>query len=177
MCERPFKVTTTSRRLTEEGSTNTKGKENCCRKTAKYTAEGQEAQVQGFRWRRWRTSKRAWNLFTPTIPVLPLHQGPAASSKGPAASAISGEDSEYSDEYSAQSQDSGRTVRNPDLYVLTNDEHWAMTPEKHEYAAAARTFCVTTENMEINRTYAIWPLGRVYNDHCTSMKWSTTSAI
>ena len=60
----------------------------------------------------------------PTVPVLPLHQGPAASSQGPAASAISeDEDSEYSDEYSAQSQDSGRTVFYPDLYVLTNDEH------------------------------------------------------
>ena len=47
----------------------------------------------------------------PVIPVLPLHPGPAASSQGPAASAISGdEDSEYSDDYSAQSQDSGRTV-------------------------------------------------------------------
>ena len=53
-----------------------------------------------------------------TIPVLPLHQGPAASSQGPVASANSGdEDSEKSDEYSAQSQDSGRTVPDPDLYV------------------------------------------------------------
>ena len=36
----------------------------------------------------------------------------------------------------------------PDLYVLTNDEHWAMTPETHKYAAAAAgSFCfVTTEN-------------------------------
>ena len=55
--------------------------------------------------------------------VLPLHpepaassQGPAASSQGPAASAISGDrDSEYSDEKSAQSRDSGRTVLYPNL--------------------------------------------------------------
>ena len=84
----------------------------------------------------------------PTAPVLPLHQGSAASSQGPAASAVSGdEDSEYSDECSAQSQDSGRTVLCPDLYVTTNDEHWTMTPETHKYAAAAGSFCiVTTEN-------------------------------
>ena len=76
----------------------------------------------------------------PTAPVLPCSHGPAASS-------ISGdEDSEYSDEYSAQSQDSGRTVLYPDLYVLTDDEHWTMTPETHKYAAAAGSFCfVTTE--------------------------------
>ena len=83
-----------------------------------------------------------------TVPVLPLQQGPAASSQGPAASANSGdEDSEYSDEYSAQSHDSGRTVPYPDLYVLNNDEHWTMTPETHKYAAAAGSFCfITTEN-------------------------------
>ena len=46
----------------------------------------------------------------PTVPVLPYSQRPAAS-------AISGdEDSEYSDEYGAQSQDSGRTVLYPDLF-------------------------------------------------------------
>ena len=54
------------------------------------------------------------------------------------------EDSEYSDEYSARSQDSGRTVFHPDLYVLTNDEHWT-----HKYAAAVGSFCfVTAENGE-----------------------------
>ena len=84
----------------------------------------------------------------PTVPVLSLHQGPTASSQGPASSAISGdEDSEYSDEYSAQSQDSGRTVLFPDLYVLTNYEHWTMTPETHKYATAAGSFrFVTTDN-------------------------------
>ena len=86
----------------------------------------------------------------PMKPVLPLHQGPAASSQGPAASANSeDEDSEYSDDYSARSQDSGRTVLYPDLYVLTNDEHWTVTPETHKYASAAGSFCfVTTENGE-----------------------------
>ena len=87
--------------------------------------------------------------------VLLFRQGPEASSQGPgaslqgrAASANSGdEDSEYSDEYNAQSQDSGTTLLDPDLYVLINDEHWKMTPETHKNAAAARSFCfVTTEN-------------------------------
>ena len=37
----------------------------------------------------------------------------------------------------------------PDLYVLTNDEHWTVTLETHKYAAAARSFCfVTTEKGE-----------------------------
>ena len=64
------------------------------------------------------------------------------------ASAYSGdEDSEYSDEYSAQSEDSGRTIRYPDFYVLANDEHWTMTPETHKYLAAAGSLCfVTAEN-------------------------------
>ena len=66
----------------------------------------------------------------PIIPVRPLHQGPAASANS------EDEDSEYSDEYSARSQDSGRTVL-----------HWTGTPETHKYAAAAGSFCfVTTEN-------------------------------
>ena len=50
------------------------------------------------------------------VQVPPLHPGPAASSQRPAASAISGdEDSEYSDEYNAQSQESGKTVLFSDL--------------------------------------------------------------
>ena len=80
-----------------------------------------------------------------TVPVLPLHQGPAASSQGPAASSqrpaasanSDDEDSEYSDEYSTQSQDSGRTVLYPDRYVLTNNDQGTMTPEIHKCAAAA----------------------------------------
>ena len=76
------------------------------------------------------------------VPVLPLNQGPAASSQGPAASVDSDdENNEFCDDYSARSQDSGRTVLYPDLFILTNDEHWTVTPETHKYAAAAGSFC------------------------------------
>ena len=89
-------------------------------------------------------------LQTPNLQsqYFPLHQGPAASSPGPAASTIhNDEDIEYSDEFCAQSQDSGRTVLCPDLYVLTNDEYWTMMLETHKYVAATGSFCfVTTEN-------------------------------
>ena len=69
----------------------------------------------------------------PIVPVLPLYQRPAASSQGPAAADNSvDEDSEYSDEYSARSQDSGGTVFYPDLHILTNDEYWTVTPETHK---------------------------------------------
>ena len=55
---------------------------------------------------------------------------------------------------SARSHDSRRTVLYPDLYVLTNDEHWTMTPEAHKYATAAGSFClVTTENGEQQGLY------------------------
>ena len=82
----------------------------------------------------------------PFVPVLPLNQGAAASSQEPAASA---ENSEKSDEYGARSQDPGRTVLHPDLYFLTNGEHWTVTPETHKYAAAAGSFCfVKTANGE-----------------------------
>ena len=77
------------------------------------------------------------------MPVLPLHQEPAASAN------YGDEDSEYSDEYSARSQDSEKTVLYPDLHALTDDEHWTMTPETHKHAAAAGSFCfVTTEKGE-----------------------------
>ena len=70
----------------------------------------------------------------PFVPVLPLNQGPAASSQGPAASTNSDdENSESNDEYSVRSQDSGRTVLYPDLYILTNDEHWTVTSETHKF--------------------------------------------
>ena len=60
----------------------------------------------------------------PVVPVLPLHQGPAASSQGPVALDNSAdEDSEYSDEFRAQSEDSGRKVFYPDLSVLPDDEY------------------------------------------------------
>ena len=65
-----------------------------------------------------------------TVPVLPHHQGRAASSHGPFAFKNSAdEDSEQSDEYSARCQDFGRTVFSPDLHVLTDDEHWTVTLE------------------------------------------------
>ena len=65
------------------------------------------------------------------VPVLHLLQGPAASSQGPAASSqgpassanAGDEQMKKCDECSAQSQDSGRTVLYPDLYVLSHDEH------------------------------------------------------
>ena len=79
--------------------------------------------------------------------MLLVNQGPAASSHGPAASAHSGdENSEYGAEYSARIQDSGRTVLYPDLHILTDDEHWTVTPETRKYAAATGSFCfVRTE--------------------------------
>ena len=65
----------------------------------------------------------------------------------PASANAGDEDSEFCDEYSAQSQDSGRTVLYSDLQVVMHDEQWAMTPETHKCAAAAGSFCfVTTEN-------------------------------
>ena len=59
----------------------------------------------------------------PVFPVVPLRQGPAASSQGPAASSqgpvasanSKEEDREFCDEYRARSQKSGRTVLYPDL--------------------------------------------------------------
>ena len=80
-------------------------------------------------------------------------QRPAASSQGP--SANTDDDDERRDGesgpaiQSGRSHDSGRTVLYPDLCVLTNDEHWTVTPETHKYAAAAGSICfVTTENGE-----------------------------
>ena len=65
---------------------------------------------------------RTSSTSQPFVPVLPLNQGPAASSQRPAASANSDdENSEKSDECSARSQDSGRTVLHPDPCILTND--------------------------------------------------------
>ena len=86
----------------------------------------------------------------PIVRVLPLQQGPAASSQGPSASTNSEieytDDDEYGDGesgpavQSARSHDSGRTVLYPDLYVLTNDEHWTVTQETHKYTAATGSF-------------------------------------
>ena len=69
-----------------------------------------------------QNERRTSSTSQPFVPVLPLNQGPAASSQGPASSANSeNENSEYSDECRARSQDSGRTVLYPDLYILTSD--------------------------------------------------------
>ena len=69
-----------------------------------------------------QNERRTSSTSQPFVTVLPLNQGPAASSQGPAASANSDdENSEHSDKCSARSQDSGRTVLYPDLYILTND--------------------------------------------------------
>ena len=66
----------------------------------------------------------------PTDPVLLYHQGQAENFQGPTVLDNSAdENSEFCDEYSAQSRDSERTLYYPVLYVLTNDEHWTMTPE------------------------------------------------
>ena len=83
-----------------------------------------------------------------------LKNEPGTSSKtqliGPVLPYNSGdEDSEHRDEYSAQSRDSERTLYYPDLYVLTNEEHWTMTPATPQYAAAAGSFCFSiTEDGE-----------------------------
>ena len=57
----------------------------------------------------------------------PQKEPGTSSNSQPAVSALpfnsADEDSEYSDEHSAQSRDSERTFFYPDLYVLTNDEH------------------------------------------------------
>ena len=102
-------------------------------------------------WIQTRTVKNPGTSSTSQlfVQVLPLNQGPAASSQGPAASANSDDESSaYSDEYSARSQDSGKTVLCPDLYILTHDEHWTVTPETHKYAAAGSFWFVTTANGE-----------------------------
>ena len=81
--------------------------------------------------------------------MLPLNQGPAASSQGPAASANSeDENTEKSDEFSARSQDSGRTLLDPDLYFLTNDEHWTAAPETQVCSCSRVILFVTTPNVE-----------------------------
>ena len=98
----------------------------------------------------------------PSVPVLHHHQGPGASSQKPAANSGSGdEDSEDSDDCSAQSQDSGRTVLYSDLDVLSNNEHWAMTLGTHKYAAAAESFFInyrkwrSTGHMQQFENYAV----------------------
>ena len=88
------------------------------------------------------------SISLPIVPVLPYYQRLEASTQGPAVLDNSAdEDSEFSNEYISQSQDSEGTLYDPDLYFLTDDEHRTMTPEIHKYAVEAGSFCfVTTEN-------------------------------
>ena len=96
------------------------------------------------------------------VPVLPFNSGD--------------EDSKYSDQYSAQSRDSERTLFHPDLYVLTNDEHWTITPWDTQICSSSWIILFFQwVKTEINKTYATWSLCRVYNNHCTSMERPTTS--
>ena len=93
--------------------------------------------------------------FLRLLPLFIKDQKPVHKDQqpvGPVASANSGdEDSEKSDEYSAQSQDSGRTVPYPDLYVMMIIGQWRLT---HKYAAAAGSFCFATTVKEISRIYS-----------------------
>ena len=116
----------------------------------------------------------------PPVPALPLQSGSTSSSHGPSTSTTStssqrkstsssSEDESADNEdghgegesgpaiQSARSQEYRRTVLHPDLFVLTNDEYWTMTPEAHKYAtAAAGSFCfVTTENGEQQDVYTV----------------------
>ena len=79
---------------------------------------------------------------------------------------------------SARSHDSGRTVLYPDLYVLTNDKHWTMTPEAHNYAAAAGSFCfVTTENREQQDLYNLTTFPCVQRSLCLDEVISDSSSV
>ena len=91
----------------------------------------------------------------PPVPVPPLQSGSTSSSQRTSTSTSSEDESADGEGesgpaiQSARSHDSGRTVLHPDLYILTDDEHWTVTPETHKYAAAAGSFCfVTTETGE-----------------------------
>ena len=65
--ERPLKVTTRTRRLTETGSTHTEGKENCCRKAAEWITEGQKSTSS---WIQMRMMK---DLKTSLVPFQTLN--------------------------------------------------------------------------------------------------------
>ena len=123
----------------------------------------------------------------PPVPVLPLQSGSTSSSHGPSTSTTStssqrtststsseDESADNDDEHgegesgpaiqSARSHDSGRKVLYPDL--LTNDEHWTMTPEAHKYAAAAGSFCFVTENGEQQDIYNLTTIPGVQRSLC-----------
>ena len=75
------------------------------------------------------------------LPMLPLQQNPESNGNDES------DNGEYQDAphspgiSSAQSNDSEETAFYPELFVLTNDDHWTETPETHKYAAAAGSFC------------------------------------
>ena len=71
-------------------------------------------------------------------PVHKDHRPVPALRMNPLTTTTSTEKENLAEQYkSARSHDSGRTVLYPDLYDLTLDEYWTMTPEAHKSAAAA----------------------------------------
>ena len=90
-----------------------------------------------------------WADTSDQLPVHKVHRRPVhkdhrpvpALRMNPLTTMTSTEKENLGQQYrSTRSHDSGRTVLYPDLYVLTNDEHWTMTPEAHKYAVAAGPF-------------------------------------
>ena len=57
----------------------------------------------------------------------------------------------------------------PDLYILTNDERWTMTPETYKFAAAG-SFCFSmTENGKQQDIRKLITMPCVQRSICTSM--------
>ena len=55
----------------------------------------------------------------------------------------------------------------PDLHVLTNEEHWKITPEAHKYAAAAKSSCfVISENGEQQDIFNLTSIPGVQRSLC-----------
>ena len=128
----------------KQGPQNQKGKKTLAEKQPSELpkAKKQSPWIQTKTMKNLKNEPGTSSNSRPNVPVLSLPQGPAASSQGAAASNnVEDEHSEYSDGKSARSQDSERTLFYPDLYGLTNDDHWTMTPETHKYEAAAGSFC------------------------------------
>ena len=92
-----------------------------------------------------------------TVPVLPLHQGPGASSQGPAASS------------------QGPPVRKNSTLTrsLRSKQMVNFGQRRLKHASVPQQldhFVLLRQKKEISRTYTICPLCRVYNDHRTSMR-------
>ena len=156
--ERPFNFTTRTRRLTKTGSTATKKKtaaEEEPPKAQKHKSIDSDEDDE-----EPRNESGTSSNTQPSVPLLPYNYG--------------NEDSEYSDEKSAQSRDSERTLYHPDL---RSDKWWALDNDVRDTQMKQRLDHLVFKwlKMESNRTYAIWSLCRVYNDHCTSIKWPTMS--